>query len=60
MYLTTRKKEKDTMKTTRITKTATGTYGAFIIDNYKGEEQVLDCRWFKTENGAKRWVEKNK
>ena len=46
------------MKEVKIRKTATGTYGAFIIDNYKGEEQVLDCKWFQTEAGARRWAAK--
>jgi len=40
------------MKTTKITKSANGLYGAFLIQTYNNEEQVLNCKWFKTEKSA--------
>jgi hypothetical protein len=46
------------MKTIKIKKDANGNYGAFIIQTYHGEEQVLNCKWYATEKSARRWAEK--
>jgi len=46
------------MKTTKILKTVNGLYGAFLIQTYNNEEQVLNCKWFKSEKSAQKWIDK--
>ena len=44
-------------KAVHVRKDATGKFGAFYVQfDGMGGEQVLECKWYKTEKAAIKWA----
>lgn len=57
--MTTIKMSESSTKEIRITRDGTGRYCAALGFNYGPHDfQVLRCKWYNTENGARRWAKK--